>query len=85
MLLGKTANEDIGQQRRIAQALTQRRDGCNNFRETIVEILAESSCLDQLLEILMRRANNAQINSNLLSAANALQDTLLQKAKQFGL
>ncbi|EXI73003.1 MAG: hypothetical protein AW07_02935 [Candidatus Accumulibacter sp. SK-11] len=82
VLGGETPHKDMGKQRGIARAGTQRRYVHDDFRQTIKQILAETTLADQVLQILVRRADDADVDRDLLAAANPLDHPLLQESQQ---
>ena len=65
--------------------IAQRRDLDDDLGQPVVEVFAELALDDLLLEALMRRAHDAHVDRNLLAAADALDDALLQEAQQLRL
>ena len=65
--------------------VAQRRHLQLDHVEAIVKILAEALFLDQLLEMLIGRGNDARIDFDRLRTADALERPLLQKAQQLRL
>src|SRR5208282_2468809 len=53
--------------------------------EAVIEVLAETLLLDQLLEMLIGRCYDARVDLDRLRAADALERALLQKTQQLGL
>ena len=85
LLGGELAHERMREQRRIALAVAQRRDLDDDLGQPIVEVLAEAARRDLVLQVLVRRADDAHVDRNLLPAADPLDDALLQEAQQLDL
>ena len=85
LLGGEALHEGVRQQRRVARARAQRRDVDDDLRQAVVEVLAEAAVRDQRLQVLVRRADDAHVDRDLVAAADALDHALLQEAQQLGL
>ena len=66
-------------------AIPERRNVHRDFGDAVVEVFAEHSLRNQILRILIGRTNHANVDGNLLASADALDDSLLQEAKQLRL
>src|SRR3546814_10820502 len=56
-----------------------------DFREPIIQILAEPPGGDHRVDILMRRAHDPRVDGNLLAPADPLDHALLQETQQLDL
>src|SRR3546814_4592591 len=79
--LGIVAGELVGDQRGILEPVPQRWDIHHPFADAVVEVLPEAAMLDQLLQVLVGRGDDADIDRNRLMAADALDGAFLQKAR----
>ena len=73
------------EQRCIALAVAQRRDLDDDLGQPVVEVLAKAPGDDLILEALVRRADDAHVDRDLLPAADPLDDALLQEAQELDL
>ena len=73
----------IRQKHNVGAALAKRRYVNRNDVKLVVQIFAESSIRDHLLQILSGRANHAHVHLFRESSTNTFHFALLQKAKQF--
>src|SRR5262245_1115233 len=85
LLLGEAPHEGVRKEGRVPRPLPERRNFEHDLREAEVEILAEAAAGDQVAEILVRRADDADIDRDSVAAAHALDHTLLQEAQQLRL
>ena len=85
LLGGEPAHERMREQRGVALALAQRRNVDDDLGQPVVEVLAEFAGGDLVLEALVRRADDAHVDRDLLPAADALDHALLQEAQQLRL
>ena len=74
-----------GEQLDVAHAIAQRRKLDLDHREPIVEILAQLAVLERLLEILVRRGDDANVDGDLLLAAEAPHRARLERAQELHL
>src|SRR5205085_11058548 len=82
---GESSHEAVREQRGVGFARSKRRHLDDDFREAIVKVFAKLAFDDAVLEALMRRAHNAQVDGNFLPAAYPLDHALLQKTQNLGL
>ena len=75
----------IDEQRNVLWPLAQRRDRDRKHVQAIEQIEAERSVRERLLEILVRRCDDAGIDTGGLRAAQPLDLLLLNCAQQLGL
>ena len=75
----------LDEQRRVAGALTERREADRDDVESVEEILAERALRDQLLQIAVRRCDEADVDAHRLDPADALELALLERAKELHL
>ena len=68
-----------------APARAQRRDLDLDDADPVVEVLAELPLRDEALEILMRRAHDANVGAERLPPADALERALLEEAQELAL
>ena len=66
-------------------ALAQRRQSQADLGQTVVEVLAEPALPHQLVQVTMGRADDADVDRDLLAPADPLDHPLLQEAQQLGL
>ena len=57
----------------------------DDFRQAIIKVLAETTILDQSLQVLMSCANDPNVYRNLVTTAKSFDDPFLEEAQQFGL
>jgi hypothetical protein len=69
----------------VDRALTQRGQSNGNDVEPIKQVFAEGALCDELLEIAVRRRDEAHVDVNGLDATDALELALLQRAEQLHL
>ena len=81
----EAAHEAVREQRRVRFTRTKRGHVDDDFGQTVVEILAKLALGDVILEALVRRANDANVDRNLLASADSFDDALLQKAQDLRL
>ena len=77
--------EKFHQQRNIFLTLPQRGEIDGDDIQAIVEIVAELSFLDQLLEIHVGGRDDAHVNLNLLYTTQVHELSVLEHAQDFGL
>ena len=77
--------EKFGKVRDIFLALAQGRQIERKAIYAVIEILAESTCIDHLLKIAIGRYHNARLRLQYLAASNALKRAFFQQAQQPGL
>src|SRR5208283_4273783 len=75
----------LRQQQDIVAAVAQGRQLDLHDVQPVKQILAELAAADGLREVAVRRGNEADIDAQLLRAADARERAVLQKAKQLGL
>ena len=86
VLLSREAmHEGMGEEGGIACTVAQRGNRDDDFSQTVIQVFAEPALPDQGLQVLMRCADDAHIDRNLIATADSLHDTFLQEAQQFGL
>src|SRR5690606_13305249 len=68
-----------------ALALAHGRDSDRDLADPIVEVLAEAALRHLVGQVLVRRADDADVDRDLRSAADPLDDTLLEEAEQLRL
>ncbi len=69
----------------VGLAVAQRRDADHHLVETVEQILTKPPGAHQVLQILMGRADDADIDRNRLPAADPLDHAFLQEAEQLDL
>ena len=69
----------------IADAVAQWRDMHADLGQAIVQVLAERTFLQQLVQVAMGGADHADVDRDFLAAAESLDHALLQEAQQLGL
>ena len=85
VLLGVLAHEGVGEQRGVALSAAKRRDLDDDFGEAVVEVLAEPALRDHGAQVLVGGAHHAHVDRDLLAAAQALDDAVLQEAQDLRL
>ena len=85
VLPGKALQEMRGERRHVALPTPQRGQRDVDHVEPIVQILAEFSLRDQLLQVAVRRGDEADVHGLGLVAAHALELPLLEHSKQLHL
>ena len=85
VLVRELLEEVIGEQQQVGFALAERRHEDGEHVEPIVEVLAEGILRDGLLEILVRRGEQAHVGLDRFGAAQPLELALLQHAQQLDL
>ena len=81
----KRREELVREQLDVVRALAQRRQVDLHHGETIVEILAQLAVGDRLLEVLVRRGDDADVDVDLLLAAEPANLPRLERAQQLHL
>jgi hypothetical protein len=84
-LLGVALELPLDEQRNVAPALAQRRDAELEHAQPVVEVEPEAPLRDGLLQIAVRRGDDAGAHGDVADAAQALHDALLQDAQQLRL
>src|SRR6266850_2439411 len=82
---GKLLNEVFHELGDIRFPLAQRCQVNRKSVQPIIQIFAEFTVPNHLLQVLVRRSNDANIDSSGTRAANGLKFTLLENAEQLGL
>src|SRR5688572_27174740 len=77
--------ECLGEQRRVAGPLGQRRNPDDDFGQAIEQVLAEAPVTDHRLEVLVCRADDARVYVDRLAPADPLDLPFLQEAEQLDL
>ena len=77
--------EVMREQRRVAVARGEARDADDDLGEAVEQILAETTGGDHLVEVLVRRADDADVDGDRLAPADPLDDALLEEAQQLDL
>ena len=85
LLAADLADEMLDEQRDVIDALAQRRQQDGDDVEPIVEVVAELPFLHHLLEVAVRRGDDAHIDMHRLLAAYAVELLLLEHAQQLDL
>src|SRR4051812_47075915 len=75
----------MGEKHGIALAGAQGWDAHHDFRQSVVKVLAELPNLDHPFEVLMRGADYAYVDRDLLPPAEALDGAILQEAQDLRL
>ena len=83
--VGDAPYEGVREQACIPGPAPQRRNRDDDLGEAIVKILAEPAGRDQILQVLVRRADDAHVDRDLLAPADALDHPLLQEPQQLRL
>ena len=79
----RVAREEVqGERTDLLAPLAQRRQLDREDREPVVEVRAERAARDHLLEVAVRRGDDAHVDLDRLRAADALDDALLQHAQE---
>src|SRR5690606_21906224 len=85
LFLLQPGDQLIEQQRKILDALAQRRHLDGEYVQPVVEVLAELAAGDHLFKILVRRGNHPHVRLLRLVAADPLEGALLQHTQQLDL
>ena len=85
VLLGELAQEGHGEQGDVVAPLAQGRHVDVDDVEPVVEVLAEGSLADLLLEVAVGRGDDAHVDLDRLLAADALELALLEHAQDLDL
>src|SRR5262249_21861430 len=78
-------HEVVDERRDVVGARAQRRQRDRQHVQAIVQVLAEAAFLHLVLEIAVRRRNNANIDANVGDAANSLERLFFQESQQLRL
>src|SRR5437870_7104605 len=78
-------DEMIDEQRDVLDALAQRRHHDRHYVEPVVEIFAEGAAADGLLEVRVRRGDEAHVDLDRPGAADPLDLALLEYPQELGL
>jgi hypothetical protein len=84
-LLVVVLDEELGEGGDVFGPLTQGRDGDVNDVEAEIEVLAESAFFHGLAQVFVGGGDDAQIELDVLEAAEAAEALLLDHAEEFGL
>src|SRR3546814_4970786 len=74
--------EVIGEKRDVAMPFGKRRDADHDFGQPVIKILAEAAVLDHLIEVLMSRTHDTDVDRDRLAAADTFDHPFLDKAQQ---
>ena len=69
----------------VFAALAQRRQVDRHAAQPVEEVFAESSLLDQGVQVLVRRGHDADVHRDALAAAQPLETSLLKQSQNLGL
>ena len=83
--LVEAVQEEVRQQRDVAATLPQRRDADGEGVHAVEQVAAEDALADLLVEVGVGGGDDADIDLDLLAAADALDDLVLQEAQQLDL
>ena len=85
VVAAEQVGEVLDQRRDVLAAIAQRRHADRDHAEAEVEILAERALLDLLLEVLVGRGDDADVDLDRPRRSEALDFALLQHAQDLGL
>ena len=83
--LAQLLQELLGKQRHIVEAVPQRRQQNVEHLQAVVQVLSEIASLDRLLQVAVRRSNDAHVRFLRADPAEPLELALLEHTQELGL